>query len=386
MKKCPRCGSTNFKKDGVIYTRIMSKRGIGKKRIQNYRCENGHFFNFNENSNYTNSFIEFVVFVYLNCLSLNTTIEIIRAYYDDDVLSKIRVLDFVEQVADVLPDNDDIDHIFHPKRSGYLALDGVWFKFKGMEIVLLVCFDPETFDVIEAIWSLQEDETAYTQLLQKVIKKISIRDIKGVYGDGGKGLISSLKNNIPLAPFQLCIVHKEMRMGQLVPIKSVNISKKMSKKIKVEIKEFQEKFRAVIYAKDKRRSLLALKELKVYVDSSSQKRFKKAYRSLKTNFKYTLTHFDHPGMMRDNNIIECFNGIIKPRLKLMKNFKKYENLDRYLKLFLLDYRFHTLKESRFKERRGKSPLELAGINLQKNYNFLSFLRKSLNLNFINHSP
>lgn len=364
----------------------MSKAGKKKRRIQNYKCGEGHLFNFQEGGKYTNSFVEFVVFVYLNCLSLNTTIEIVRAYYEDDILSKSLILNFIETVADKIPSVDDIDRLFHPQRSGYLALDGVWFKFKGIGVVLLVCFDPESFDVIEAIWSLKECEKSYTQLLQKVIKKMGIKNIKGVYGDGDKGLINSLKNNIPLAPFQVCIVHKEMRMGQLVPVKLVNISKRMSEKTKQEIKEFQEKFRAVIYADDKQKSLLALKALKVYVDSSSQSRFKKAFRSLRDNFKYTLTHFDHPGMMRDNNLIECFNGIIKPKLKLMRGFKKYENMDRYLKLFLLDFRFHVLKESRFKKRRGLCPLQCAEVELPKIYNFLTFLRKFLNLNFIPSSP
>lgn len=383
---CPKCHSTTLKKDGVFYTEIMLKSGKKKKSVQNYRCENGHFFNFKTYDNYTNSFIEFVVFVYLNCLSLNTALEIVRAYYEDDILSKAKILDFLENVADVLPTIDDIDNLFHPKRSGYLALDGVWFKFRGMQVVMLVCFDPKTFDIIDAIWSLQEDEKSYTDLLMRTLKKVGFINIKGIYADGDKGLIRSLKKHLPLTPFQVCIVHKEMRMGQIVPVKSVNISKRLSESTKTEIKEFQEKFRAVIYAESKEKSFIALKELKQYVELTNQERFKKAYRSLKTNFKYTLTHFDHPGMMRDNNLIECFNGIIKPRLKLMKGFKKYENMDRYLKLFLIDYRFHALKESRFEERRGLSPLESAGVNLPKFYNFLSFLRKYLNLNFTTSSP
>jgi len=359
----------------------MSKSGKRIRKVQAYRCENGHLFNLNSSSFFTNSFVEYVVFIYLRCLSLNTTIDIARATYEDEILSKAKILDFIEQTADAVPTIDDIDNLFYPKRSGYIALDGVWFKLRGVDIVMLVCFDPETFDVIEAIWSLKECEKSYTQLLQKVIKKMGIRGIKGVYGDGDKGLIRSLKSNVPLAPFQICVVHKEMRMGQLVPIKLVNISKRMDAKVKKEIKEFQEKFRAVIYAESRQESLLALKELKLYVESGNQDRFKKAYRSLRDNFKYTLTHFDYPGMMRDNNLIECFNGIIKPRLKLMKGFKKYENLERYLKLFILEFRFRPLRESRFKERRGLSPLQVAGVNLPKFYNFLSFLRKSLNLQY-----
>jgi hypothetical protein len=381
MKKCPRCGSKVLKKNGLVYAEVMVKAGKRRKRVQNYRCREGHVFNLREKGNYSNSFIEFVVFVYLRCLSLNATLAIVRAYYEEDILSKATILSFLEAVADQLPSLDDIDGLFHPKRSGYLAVDGVWFKFRGMDIVLLVCFDPDTFDIVEAHWSLAEDEVAYSKLLLAAGEKIGLDNIKGIYGDGDKGLMSSLKKHLPLVPFQLCVVHKEMRMGQVVPVKQVNCSKHMTSQTKKEIKRFQKLFRAVIYAKSKKESCSALERLTYYANKSNQERFKKATRSLKRNFSYTLTHFDHPSMDRDNNLIECFNGIIKPRLKLMKGFKKYDNLDRYLKLFLLEYRFHPLKESRFKQRRGSSPLQLSSNQLPKYYNFLTLLRKQLNLNY-----
>jgi len=111
--------------------------------------------------------------------------------------------------------------------------------------------------------------------------------------------------------------------------------------------------------------------------TTQDERFLKAYRSLAYNFKYTLTHFDYPHMRRDNNLLECFNGILKPRLDLMRGFKKEENLDRYLKLFLLEYRFHSLKESRFVQRRGNSPLQVAGVVLSPYYNFMTYLRSHL---------
>lgn len=366
----------------MIEKEIMSRAGKKLRRVQAYRCENGHFFQKKTYASWTNSFVELVAFIYLNSLSLNITINIVRAVYDTQVLSKAIILNFLEKIADEVPDIDSIDNLFYPKRSGYIALDGVWFKFRGMDIVLLVCFDPETFDIIQAHWSLSEDEKAYSNLLVDVAKKVGFDHIKGIYGDGDKGLMSSVKKHFPLIPFQLCVVHKEMRMGQLVPVKQVARSRQMSEKTKREIEHFQKLFRAVIYAKSKKESLLNLKRLKRYADCSKQERFKKAYRSLRKNFDYTLTHFDHPGMLRDNNLIECFNGIIKPRFRLMKGFKKYENLDRYLKLFILNYRFHPLRESRFKERRGLNPLQVAGVELPQFTNFLSFLRKSLNLNFI----
>ncbi len=149
---------------------------------------------------------------------------------------------------------------------------------------------------------------------------------------------------------------------------------------KHDIKVFQLLFREVIYANTKEESITARDRLKLYVESGThtyEERFMKAYRSLVHNFKYTLTHFDYPGMKQDNNLMECFNGILKPRLRLMKSFKKKENLDRYLKLFLTAYRFHPLKESRFEERYNRSPLEVADVILPTYYNFLSLLRSVL---------
>lgn len=359
----------------------MTKNGKRINSYQGYRCKNGHYFTIGRNGVFSDSFVETVVYIYLRCLSLNTTVDIIRMFYEEDVLSKGQVLDFLEVVADKLPTLDDVDAIYFPQRSGYIALDGVWFSFNREEIVLLVAFDPVTFDIIDARW--EEDETAdgYERLLTNVINKLGAIEIKGVYGDGDNGLIYSLKKLLPHVPFQLCVVHKEMRMGQFVPVKSVNSSRQLTVQQKYDIREFQYLFRNTIYAKTKEESYEGLKILTEYVKRNPQERFQKAYRSLLKNFAYTLTHFDHPHMHRDNNLLECFNGIIKPRLNLMKSFKKKENLDRYLKLFLLEFRFRALKESRFKDRRGQSPLELGDVFLPDSYNFITFLRKSFNFKF-----
>jgi transposase-like protein len=284
---------------------------------------------------------------------------------------------------------DDIDNLYNPVRSGYLAFDGVWFHFAGEQIVLLVCFDPETYDVVSAIWSEDETQEAYEELMRQAVNKIGAVNVKGLYADGDKGFLAAWKRHLPKVPFQLCVFHKELRMGQIVPVKSIHVSKQMTDIQKHEMRVFQHLFREVIYAPDKETSVQALEKLKQYVSSNQhqyEERFLKAYRSLIHNFKYTLTHFDHEHMKRDNNIIEGFNSIIKPRLKLMKGFKKKENLDRYLKLFLLEYRFRPLKESHFKDRNGNSPLEIANAYLPKYYNFLQFLRTHLHFKYTLKKP
>jgi len=368
---------------------VMSKSGKRSRKVQAYRCQQGHYFRTIHRSEWSDSFIEYVVYVYLRCLSLNTTIDLIRVTYEEELLSKQLILQFIEQVADALPDIDDIDRIFEPQRSGYLAFDGVWFKFQDSERVLLVCFDPVTFDVVSAVWHEQENQDGYDKLMGKVLGKVSKEIIRGTYGDGDKGLIASLKKHLPDVPFQLCVTHKELRMGQIVPVKIVHRSRKMSAIVKGEIIRFQELFKRTMYADTEEEAYVGLEELKVYVNrvqGPNASRFQKAYRALRRNFELTLTHFRNPGMARDNNLIECFNGCIKPRLKLMKSFKKSENLERYLTLFLLEFRFRPLRESKFKKRRGKAPLELSGVYLSDYWNFITFLRKKFKLSFQPRRP
>lgn len=328
----------------------MSKSGKRIRRFQTRRCVNGHFFKTDDHSSgWADSFIEYVVYVYLKCLSLNTTVDIIRATYEDEVLTKSQVLDFIQWVGDALPTLDDIDRLFSPRRSGYLAFDGVWFGYGRETVVLLVCFDPQTFDVISALWSREETGDGYEKLIRSVLVKLPKTRIKGIYGDGDNGLIMALKRNFPYTPFQLCVVHKSLRMEQTIPVKLAVKSHRIPDNIKWEILEFSKLFHSALYAETKDAALAGLTKLLHFTRQYPREKFLKAVNQLKRNFIYTLTHFDYPGMERDNNLIECFNGCLKPRLKLMKGFKKQDNLERYLKLFLLEFRFHLLKESRFKD-------------------------------------
>lgn len=379
---CPKCGKKAYKKSGRIKIEKATRTNLQSFLFQSYRCMNNHLFIPNhKNTSFTNSFIEYAVIVYLRSLSLNAVIQIVRIQFEKDLLTKETLLDFIENVAGRLPTLDDIDNIYHPRRSGYVAMDGVWFKYRRRNFVLLIAFDPETFDPISVKLETDETQAGYERLITEVVNKMGAINIKGVYGDGDKGLIKALNKLLPTVPFQTCIVHKEMKMGMIVPVKSVRVSRKLTPFQKHDIKVFQLLFRDVIYAETKDESAKNLERLKQYSESTKDERFLKAYRSLSYNFKYTLTHFDHPEMERDNNIIEGFNSILKRRLKLLKGFKRPGNIEKYIKLILLDYRFHEFIESEEKNRRGVTPLELAGVILPEYYNFIKLLRESLNLDF-----
>lgn len=379
---CPKCQKRAIKKAGKIQLERATRTGLQKFIFQAYRCMNSHLFTpGNIHSSFTNSFIEYVVALYLRSLSLNAVVQIVRIQFEKDLLSKQTILEFIEKVADKLPTLDDVDNLFHPKKSGFLAFDGVWYKYRGINFVLLVCFDPVTLDIISYLIAERESLGSYQKLIQRVFPKLKSPPVKGVYCDGDRGLIKALKLNFPGAPIQVCVVHKEFRLGQLLPFKRAYTGKSLDPKFKKKVRFFKETTESIIYAEIKKEAEENFKQLKEFMIKEKDEKLKKAFGSLKYNFKYLLTHFDHPEMERDNNIIEGFNSIIKRRLKLLKGFKKPANIDRYIKLVLLDYRFRELVESRSPKRRNKTPLELSGVSLPKYYNFIKYLRETLNLDF-----
>jgi hypothetical protein len=289
METCPRCHSSEIIKHGKDRKEVMTKSGKKIYDVQKYCCGNMHIFRKKAPFSFSDSFIEYTVYIYLRCLSLNTTVDIIQATYEKEILSKSQVLDFLETVADAMPTIDDIDDVLTPVRSGFIAVDGVWFQYGDDEIVLLVAFDPVSFDIVAALWQDEENHLGYKTLLQQVLTKVPKEKIIGMYGDGDAGLLQALKELLPAVPFQLCVVHKELRMGMLVPVKSVNISHRMDEEKKEAIRIFQRLYRSCIYADTKIQAKENLTILKEHVSQSPHEMFRKAYRSLSYNFDLTLS-------------------------------------------------------------------------------------------------
>lgn len=354
------------------------------RSFQSYECMNGHRFDGNTGGMYADSFIEWVVFVYLRALSLNRTIEIARVTHEQDILSKGTLLSLLERVADELPTHEDITNLFHPQRSGHLAFDAVFFKWKRIGFGILVAFDPKTFDIICYQAAPDEGQPSWDSFISQTAghcRKYRIEPV-AVYSDGAKYLAPSVKKYFSKVPYQLCVVHKLVRMGQKVPVKSVYHSRKMSRTERESILAFKSGFEAVLFAETKQESLKKMDQLKAWVKDHPDSRFKTALNGLKRNFRLTLTHFSHPGMLRDNNMIETFNAIVSIKFDLFKGFKKLENIDRWLKLVLLDYRFRPMREARDSQPRNSSPLQRALANIPPHYNWIKLLRKTLLLSFV----
>ena len=311
--------------------------------------------------------VEYVAYLYLRSLSFNQVIAILGAFYEKDIFTKKSLIDHIEQLADRIPNQLQINKWLKPKRSGYYAIDGSWLKYRGRDFVLLILFDVHTLDIVNYYVAADERQKSYKGLIEPVLSEISV-GLRGFFCDGDPALLKELKLTFPEAPIQLCVFHKYSRVNQLVPfIRPKN-------NLDREIKERVEK---ILFAATKQEAMNALYDLQQFAqEHQSYEKLQEVIGVLKRNFDLLLTHFDHPEMSPYNNVLEGFNHIIKRRTRLMKGFKKPINIHRWLKLILLDWRFHPLKETFFNIRRNKSPLQLASVQLPKIYNWLFFIRKN----------
>lgn len=314
---------------------------------------------------YGRKVMEYMAFLYLRSLSFNQVRAILFAWFEDSVITKDVLLSAIETVADKLPDAIAITRWLKPNRSGYYALDGTWLKYCGKDIVLLIIFDVKTLDVVSYTVAREEGYGSYQNLLASIKKEIG--KPKGFFCDGDLGLLKILKEQYPTTPTQLCVFHKYSRVGQLACF--VHSKSELDREIKRRVEK-------VLFAPTRDEAIAALASLMQYAnDCPKSKKLRQVIGVLKRNFELLLTHYDNPEMSPYNNVLEGFNYLIKRRTRLMKGFKKPINISRWLKLLILDWRFHSLTETEFKNRRGKTPLELADVKLPKIYNWVTFLRK-----------
>jgi len=316
---------------------------------------------------YTIKIIEHVTFMYLRSMSFNQVNAILRSFYERDVFTKATLLDHIEQLADRIPNHQAISHWLKPKRSGYYAVDGTWIKYRGADRVLLILFDVQTLDPVTYLIANDETIESYTALFELAEFEISV-GMKGLFCDGDPGLLAVLQKRYKGLPIQVCVFHKYARLGQLIPFRHPK---------KAIDKEIKERVENILFADTKDHAVSALHELEAFAKENQRyKKLDEVIGVIHRNFDLLLTHFEHSEMSPYNNVLEEFNHIIKRRIRLMKGFKKDINIDRWIKLLLLDWRFHQLKESAFDKRKNKMPLELAGVKLPKIYNWLTFVRKN----------
>ena len=312
---------------------------------------------------------EWLTYTYLRTLSFQQTRSIVESLHRQEVITKKTLITCCEEVADSMPSLWNVTAWLQPKRSGYYALDGTWLKYRGKDIVLLILFDIETLDVVSYCIAEQEDNESYRQLIEPVRKEIGTP--RCFFCDGDSGLLKMLRDDYAGVPIQLCVFHKYIRIGQLIPFKY-----KRKDSINWQVKLRVEK---VLFSETRVEAEMALVQLKCFaMENHAVKKVKQALAVIGQNYELLMTHFEYSDINdRYNNALEGFNSVVKRKTRLMKGFKKMDNIDRWVKLILLDWRFHSLCHSSKKERKNKSPLKLSECDLPKKiYNWITFVRQN----------
>ena len=373
-KSCPACASVSVRKHGFVRLEVFIRTGWQKLRLRVFRCTAcRHVWHGGDMiGRYHRKMVEYLTFLYLRTISFEQIRAIALAWFGEQVISKNVLIQHIEVVADSLPSSSAVTDWLRPKRSGYYALDGTYLKFRGKDFVLLILLDVVSLDVVSYHIGEAETEASYGTLLDAVQQEI-VQGIKGFFCDGDPGLLKALKDRHPDVPIQLCVFHKYSRVGQIASF--VRPKTNLDREIKVRVEK-------ILFAPTKEEAIRFLGELEDFAKNypDSKTKLRKIIHILKRNFDLLLTHYDNPDMSPYNNVLEGFNHIIKRRTRLMKGFKKPLNVHRWIKLLILDWRFHPMTSSAFKVRKNASPLELAGCLLPRRIpNWIFYIRENYNI-------
>jgi transposase-like protein len=271
-------------------------------------------------------------------------------------LSHMQVFRIVEKLGKGCKDAVQVARELHPRWSGILGLDGKTIWVLGVKKVLANAVDLGTQDPVDSALVMSEDYPSLCTFLKEVREEIGYEP-KMLVIDDDKAWRAACETVFPGVPIQLCVVHFERVVDRILP----------KRKRTPEQEELKEVVRSVLYSTSEGTAEQAMGEV---LEARRNKRFtgRKSTHiivSLIRNFRLLTAHFRVGSTFRDNNITENVNGNIQMKLYLIRGFKKEESARNTLKLIVMHYRFNPFSSCKDKERNGKSPLNLAGVDTSR---------------------
>lgn len=300
--------------------------------------------------------------------------ELIRRYIENlspyrilakqNKLSPVTINRWLVETGLLSKDPIDVARELNPSWSGILGIDGKSYTVGSKEWVILIGCDIGTQDIVH--FDLVESEgleEIYYFLNQ--IKTLINYPFKGIISDLGKPIVPAIHHVLPGIPHQACVVHFQRYVDMKLPKKSLR-NKSLNEELRTLINQL---LSAPAERKAREHFLKILK---------NKNRFQTGYQRsiIKTTAKYfdlLTTHHRFPEIPDNNNIVENIIKQLNKKLNLVGSFRSYSSAYATLKLLVMCYRFKRFTDSRTKENNGKSPLEIAGVNL-KNLDWLRYAK------------
>jgi len=277
-------------------------------------------------------------------------------------ISRNIIFNELNQLGENCKSFEQVAHELKPQWSGYLLIDGKTIYIKKDKEALLLTADAKTQDIPCAVLFDSEEATNYKELLECVKSEIHY-PIKGITVDGDPALLSAISSVFPNVPLQLCVRHYLENLE--------NHFKYHYQGIPDGIPRFLNLVQRMLYAKN----ISHLDHLyKEYLDKLDYFRITglgKEVDRFENNFGKLWTHLYHPGMPRTTNIMEGIIRQLSRKIDDTDGFNSHRTAWNSLKLMIMNYRFKRFSCSRIKGHNGKSPLELAGVDIS-NINWVRF--------------
>lgn len=263
-----------------------------------------------------------------------------------------RVLSFLHELGQNCKDTQEVAAELSPKWCGYVGVDGKTIWIKGERHQFFLAVDLATKDIPH--FTVMEEETveSINHFFLELVTKIGY-PLAGFVADLEPAFIGVHENYFAKIPYQVCVTHLERKLDTLFAER---------RRTPLE-QEFANLYCSVIYAETKESAWKHLQEVRARASEFKGAKYNSLIRSLIRHFPRYTAHFAHAGLSRDNNICENVIGQLGIKLDLMRGFESPETAYEYLKLLVMWYRFKRFSSSRTKQNNGKSPLELAGVNI-----------------------
>lgn len=324
-KRCPNCSSLDTKKNGFIYSRILTVRGKVKRRTQRFFCkECGKSFTHlgrNVRKQTSSDLKRRAVFDYV--LTKNSLKEIGSRYN----LSKTTVLNWLSQLSETIqPVN-----INASKCSGIVQIDGKEIKLNGKKKTIFLSIDAKTKQPLLYKICDGEDKLSAEDFLMDLKRKYPNK-IEGIISDFGRGkcFLSVVGKVFPKVPHQVCLVHFMRYVWLFIPRTKNSKYYFRNRLLKSIIKN-------VINSATKDESIYWLNKLnhfKPFFKASYHKRF---IRSVNKNYENLTKYYEYDFLNTNTNIIENMIRQLNRKLKNLDGFKSEKNLATFMKIWFVNY-------------------------------------------------
>lgn len=236
-----------------------------------------------------------------------------------------------------------------------MVADGKELSLPGGPQCGLIGFDASSTDLIHYALERAEIQEAFEFFLQ-VIRDHVRYPLWGLTTDLGRSrcFLAPVRSVFPEARHQACVVHY---LGRWFPRLGVVHQKN---------KETNQLLRSIIQKTLLADSRLGAEEARDYLESQrdrfTSKSQRSAINSLLRNFDRYTAHFGEPLLPRDSNLAENVIGRLQQSVQSWRGLPGRLSTYNLLKVWLWFYRTSPLVNSRYEERRGKSPLQLGGFH------------------------